>query len=79
MKAAQREPDAVRQSIADFFTARRTGGWPVSVSEGVASVRRWHPNTRLSDQELCSMVADYAVGRGLNVYFDGRRRPTAAG
>ncbi len=65
---------AVERAIATFFADRQSGNWPVSISEGLASVRRWHPNVSLSDQEISAMVANYAVHRGLNLHFD---RPMA--
>lgn len=65
-----RDPHAVQQAIATYFAQRKSGGWPISVAEGVASIRRWNPHLDMTDSEIVSMVADYAVGRGLNLYFD---------
>jgi hypothetical protein len=70
MIAVKLEPDPVTELIADYCAGNHAGGWPVSLSEGVATVRRWQPNLAMTDQEIRTRVAKFAVGRGLNVHFD---------
>jgi hypothetical protein len=70
MIAVKLDPDPVTKLIADYCAGNHAGGWPLSLSEGVATVRRWQPDLKLSDQEIRTRVADFAVSHGLNVHFD---------
>lgn len=67
---SNRDPAIVQNAIACFFAKKRGGNWPLSITESARAIRSRNPHLNLTDSELLSMVAEYAVGQGLNVHFD---------